>query len=932
MYLNSSSLTAHFDEIYQLTLRKSPLVIALSETCLTENILDKEINIQGYRLERVNSDSRKTGGATLYIREDAKILTTNQICKQKNYWLVYAYIIYKKKKYLLVSLYRSPNSSKRDFEQFFQAWCEENIIDENCIVLIVGDFNIDYRTDESGSFKEILIDVGLKNIVFNTTRSGRDKDSIIDLVLTNCNHLFKANVMTTPRVTDHFVIEVISNVKHKVSKSINTRGRNIDFLRIDNLLRNCDFRYFHADINEKFCSFVSLIKGALDLVAPIKTVKILPKYKEWWNANVEAATGERDFSYKIYRTNKTETNLNNYKRNRNTAVQVIREEKRRYYEEKIMQSKNNATEIWKILETILPTKKVKFKIDDVEIDNEIVSDINQLPDKLNNYFVNSIKDVLQDIDKSDLVDFPFSENNSSRFSDFSMLDIKALKDTIFGMANKASPDDINVNLLKNTFESIKYPLLNIVNSSLEVGQVPDLLKVSTIIPIPKISKSKSAGDFRPINLLCTIDKILEKVVYVQLVEYVAQNNILSDFQSGFRAKFSCETAIQGVLEDWRQNIDINMVIGAIFLDLRRAFETINRKRLILKLKSIGITGNALKWLVSYLTGRKQRLRVNNILSEDIPNELGVPQGSVLGPLLFNIYINDLIKNVNNCAIYLFADDALFYIATKDLHHLKPVMNEVAKNVYQWCNANDLKVNVSKTKCMVIAKESIYRQISSLDFKVMLGNDEIEMVTKFKYLGILIDRKLNFKSHAAELIKKISFKVSYLSRCSSYLSTWTKKTIYNVLILSHFHYCSSVLFLFKQNELCRLQKLQNRSMRIILAKPRLTPIKDMLKELHWLPVRELLLFNTLTFIHKIKIGHAPQYLSNKIVYTSDIHQYNTRHRENFYIPRVLQGRSQNSLYFKGLNRYNELPAEVKCKETVASFKMALKRCLFSELDM
>lgn len=559
-----------------------------------------------------------------------------------------------------------------------------------------------------------------------------------------------------------------------------------------------------------------------------------------------------------------------------------------------------------------------------------MTDIDQLPNKLNSFFVQSIKDILQDIDKADLGDFPLYQQNGSFISDFNMLDVEGLRDVIFSMANKSSPDDININFLKNTFDNLKYPLLNMINSSLEVGQVPDLLKVSTIIPIPKVSKSKSASDLRPINLLCTLDKILEKVVYLQLLSYIEQNAILSDFQSGFRTKFSCETAVQGVLEDWRQNIDKNLATVAIFLDLKRAFETVNRRRLILKLNSIGIRGVVLKWLVSYLSDRKQRLRINNVLSEDITNDYGVPQGSVLGPLLFIIYINDLIHNVRNCTTYLFADDALFYFATENLNHLGEAMNDIAKNVYRWCNANDLKVNVSKTKYMIVAKESIYRQVSALELKVMLGDDEIERVTKFKYLGIWIDRKLDFKTHAAEVIKKISFKVSYLFRCSPYLSTWAKKTIFNTLILPHFHYCSSILFLLKQNDISRLQKLQNRSMRVILKKPRMTPTRDMLKELQWLPVRELLLFNTLVFIHKIKIGQAPQYLLNKVTYTSEIHQYNTRHREHFYIPRVDQERSQNSLYFKGLSKYNSLPVDIKSTDTITKFKKLLKSFLLSEI--
>lgn len=323
--LNVSSLPAHYDEISHLALSKTPLSIALSETCLISEILNSEIDIEGYNIERVDSDSRHTGGALLYIRKDVKVIETKYICRQKYYWIVSSIILFKNVKYLIASIYRSPSQNPREFETFFQEWCEENACDKKFPLVLAGDYNIDFNDPNiSKNFRDAMCDVGICNLVNEITRSGRTKDSILDLILTNNEDVFKTNVLVTPKVTDHYIVQVkLENTKLENTVSplkVKTRGRNINFTEINNILANKEFRYHHANIDEKCEYLIKEFTHALDSVAPLRTVKIFPRFKEWWNDRVREAARVRDASYKEYIRDKCSERYDVYKKKNETIV------------------------------------------------------------------------------------------------------------------------------------------------------------------------------------------------------------------------------------------------------------------------------------------------------------------------------------------------------------------------------------------------------------------------------------------------------------------------------------------------------------------------------------------------------------------------------------------------------------------------------------
>lgn len=321
-------------------------------------------------------------------------------------------------------------------------------------------------------------------------------------------------------------------------------------------------------------------------------------------------------------------------------------------------------------------------------------------------------------------------------------------------------------------------------------------------------------------------------------------------------------------------IEEKKTIIVLFLDLKRAFETISRPEMLRVLRKYGMGGKVLKWFESYLSSRTQICQYGNSMSNPKPVKFGVPQGSVLGPILFILYINDMKKALKHCDINLFADDTVMFIAEKNEEIAIRKMKEDIKLLSKWLKFKKLKLNVQKTKYMIISNKT---QLNYTDLKIDIEGDEVERVDVFKYLGVYIDHKLKFKEHIDNVIKKIARKYGMLVRLSGQLTFWSKIYLYKTLVAPHIDYCSSVLFLANDTHLSRLQKLQNKFMRYILNCNKYTPIINMLETLQWLSVKERIIFNVLTIIFKLTNNQMPEYLTNIIERGQNIHTYQTRRR-------------------------------------------------------
>jgi len=314
-------------------------------------------------------------------------------------------------------------------------------------------------------------------------------------------------------------------------------------------------------------------------------------------------------------------------------------------------------------------------------------------------------------------------------------------------------------------------------------------KAQEFVP-SKSGKRDECSNYRPISILSPISKIFEKLVFEQLSRYLTTNKILTDYQSGFRKGFSTCFSLLRTTNEWLVNMDKGLINGVVFLDLKKAFDTVDHDILIKKLEFYGIKNNTLRWFISYLCHRKQVCKVGMSVSNSENIKTGVPQGSNLGPLLFLLYINDLPKCLDSSVPALFADDTNLTISGATATEIQDNLEIELNKVHTWLLANKLTLNAEKTEFMLIGSRQRLSQIIS-DPILSIGSESIKRVSSTKTLGVMVDECITWKDHIDEVAKKAAKGIGILRRSKGFLDKDTLKTIYSAFVLPHFDYCALV---------------------------------------------------------------------------------------------------------------------------------------------
>lgn len=420
-------------------------------------------------------------------------------------------------------------------------------------------------------------------------------------------------------------------------------------------------------------------------------------------------------------------------------------------------------------------------------------------------------------------------------------------------------------------------------------------------------------------MLPCIERLIEKLVHRQFNGFIQSNGLLNKHQSGFRAQHSCESAINDVLCDWREAQNTSKIIIAIFLDFQRAFETIDPDLLVYILKQYGVQEMALKWFESYLKNRKQTVKIGDTISNELENNLGVPQGSILGPLLFILYINFISSCLKYCSVKMFADDTLVYLVADSAEEAMQKINEDLILLYDKLCQYKLKLNVEKTKVVVITNKKIEKN----NINIFMNGTRLDIESEIKYLGVIIDNELKFDKNIDHVCKKIGIKVNVLSRLRNELNTRQKIHLYKTLIQPHFTYCASILYLSSDASINRLQNLQIKCMRQILSANKTITVETLFENLNFMNVNQTIVFRTLLFIYKIVKGQAPSYLTDRIKCRNEIHKRNLRNGDEIEVTTAMKACSQNSLFYKGIRLFNSIPKVIRDAENFAKLEKLLE---------
>ena len=641
----------------------------------------------------------------------------------------------------------------------------------------------------------------------------------------------------------------------------------------------------------------------------------------------------RDTLQKLARRTSHPSDWKSFRLLRHQVKSKIRLAETEFFRDEINSNKENKTSIWKTVCRVLSpygNQSPPFSRDCIEVANEFNEFFTSVGDKA----ANQAKQLALKFDLPDLEQVPPStppeEEIAPKFT-FQHVSSGRVKEIIKSMPSNKSPgyDEIHMSVIKTCLPHILPVITKIFNASLMTGCFPKDWKLAQVVAHPKDGDHELASNNRPISLLPALSKVLERIAHEQFVCFLTSYNKLSIHQSGNKQLHSTETL--GILftSHLYRAVDEKKVTGVLMLDLSKAFDNIHHETLLMKLRTLGVSDETLSWFASYLSDRQQRVRINSSLSNSLTIRHGVPQGSILGPLLFNLYINDLPSVCTTCHVESYVDDSKLYLSFSrkeiegGLEDLKADLLRVAS----WCCSNRLLINPDKTKFCVFGSSKMLGQVTIPPLTFM-GKD-LHVVDSVKDLGVILDKRLSFNEHVDTLVSNLMGKLCMISRVRHVLDTPTLFTVINSLVFSSLFYCSSVWSGTCKGNIAKLQLVQNFAARLLSGKRKFDHITPTLKQLKLLPVSDLLYIRDAVQMYKCMNNLAPSYLSQLFTKRSQTHSFLTRNRDSLQLPRCRTALAQQSFVFRGVTIWNSLPEELRNCSSIVSFKNQLKSELLSK---
>ena len=930
-FLNIVSLPKKIDEIRYSMSNKLIDLIAFNETRLDSSITNGMIHLNDYDIIRKDR-SRNGGGVCIYLRNSINYIIRQDLISSELEAVCVEIIKPHSRPFLVTTIYRPPNASSEFFDHFEKLI--KAIDDENKEMYILGDLNCDMlKTDKDSNFptkkiKTLYELYQLSQLIDEATRVTMTTSSLIDHIVTNTPEKISDSGVIHTGLSDHslvFAIRKISVVK-KQEKKVEIRNmKKFDHQKFVEDLRRQPWEnvyFFAEDPNAMWEIWKELFLEVLDNHAPLQHKKIRTKKVPWITSAIKQLIITRDrLKRKAIITN-LEIDWLNYKTTRNKVNIQLRNAKKNYYSTKISDQKCNPKEAWKTINDILGRQRKPTVVNELKLGENSLTNTKDIAEGFNDYFSNIGPDLASKIDTPNLNFQTYIEKAKSEFSAFQPVTVSNVYHLLHGLSsNKATGvDKISSKIIKIAAPAISDSLTYIFNQAITLSLFPHEWKTARVIPLYKNGQRNLPGNYRPISVLPVISKIMERILYDQLYNYLTKFELLSDSQFGFRKFHSTATALLDCTNDWYMNLDRKMFNLVVLIDLKKAFDTVDHQILLKKLELYGIKGQALSFLESYLSNRNQKCQIQGSVSSEKLIKCGVPQGSILGPLFFLLYINDLPQCLDKTKPRLFADDTNLTVSGDSITDLETAVNSDLEKLRKWLIANKLSLNVAKTEFMLIGSKQMIKNISNLQLNVKIENESIKQVYESKTLGVTIDQHLSWKTNTENICKKITSGISALRRLKEFADKQTLLSVYNAIVRPYFDYCCEVWDVFGETQSKRLQKLQNRAARIILNMSNDIDHSVALQALGWKPLKTERKKSKAKIMYKLLNKMGPKSLSNLFTYKDEVTNYKLRNiSSSLCLPQPRTNNMKKSFVYDGAHLWNSIPKEIRESKSFSSFR-------------
>jgi len=951
LHQNVNSLQNKFEEIKTLITQDfKSQVVFLTETKIDSTYSNSQFKIDGYNMYR--RDRAKGGGGIMaYISSK---MMSKKLKLPRNFTTFEPLAIksvFGNHDVILLLIYRPPKTTGQNYYLQLETDLHDIITWASLqtqFLVISGDLNLDRLKPLSreGKILHDLEDIfNLTCLINKPTRITPNTQTLLDVIITNKPELFKDCGVYDSGISDHFLVYGLMNtsaIQHS-SKVISFRSfKNMDEDKFRNDLISAPWHVGEVfdTVDDQYLYWNSLFNDILEQHAPLKSMKVrsndVPYMTTEWK---RAIRKKRRYANRYYK-NPTLENLNLKNKWRNCATKLRRKAVKEYWKSKTDNLNSNPREFYKAFKPFIDTKchGTDSNVINLEINGNVVKDQIQVANHFAKYFSTMADDNnttnQPTTDQEQLKHHASVQSiltnkrivNGPKFELQHITEAEVVKALNNLNPRKSMGHDLIPPLaLKTASEAIAPSLNGIFNNCIKSRCWPTEWKKGILVPLFKKDNHLSVENYRPITLLSVMDKIFEQLISIRVSSFMEPRFCHS--MTAYRKGHSCESTLVALSEDWKKRVDKGETVGVLSTDMSKAFDSVNQSLLLAKLQAYDFSDNTIDLFQSYFSERLCKVRLtSSTFSEWVEITRGCPQGSNLGPLLWNIYQNDLPYLIKNGDIMMYADDHQLYSSAKEVFKVEKTLNDEGISLSDWYNSNQLKANLSKYQVISIGPNANPNNNHN-HMNVNMNNITIKQENTMKILGLSIDSNLNYSHHISQVCKRASQRVGILGRLKNLLPVKAKLRIYTSAILPILTYCHLVWHFCSGSDSRKVERVQERALRICFCNKTDT-YESLLKKANINSLLNRRLQDICILMYKVKNGLCPSHISNLFDKTST--KYNLRNSD-FIIPRFNTIKyGKHTIRYLGPTLWSKLSKELKNSSSINIFKNQIRKMNLSDI--